>query len=212
VSLESIVLQVEQVVAGMAYWMGILLALFATAPLLSALLEPGRIDLMLAKPVSRWRLLLGHLTGVWLAIALLAIYLLGMVWLVMSVKSGIWNPRFLITIGLVVGMFAVMYSVVVLIGIGTQSTALALIVSYGLIFASIILAGREQLAPQINPPWRAVYIGFYHLLPNFAEVTGTVGRLATATAVTNWYPVVSSGLFGLALYAAAFILVARRDF
>ena len=211
-SLERVVIEVERVVAVLAYWAGILLALFATASLLPSLLQPGRVDLLLSKPISRARLLSGHLLGVFLTMLGIAIYLFGMVWLVMSWKTGIWNFRFFQALFVVVGMFGVMYSVVALIGVTARSAPLALLVTYGLMFASWILAAKDQLVTQINPPWRQVFLGFYHVLPNFGEGTTLVVQLTGGQAVGSWYPLLSSLIFGAVLFAAAFFFFTRRDF
>ena len=211
-TLQNVVFSVQAVVAGAAYWIGTLLALFSTAPLFTSMLEPGHVDLLLAKPLGRMQLFFGHVAGVTLTMLILAIYLLGGVWLIMSIKTGVWNPSFLLSIGIVLAMFGVMYSVIVFTGVWTQSTALALIVTYGLIFISLFLAGGEQLASQLQPGWRSVFWGFYHVLPNFAEVTQTVSQLSRAEPIDSWYPFVSSSVFGLVLYGGAATWFARRDF
>lgn len=211
-NLETLVVGVEAVVAGATYWLGILLALFATAPLFSSMLERGHVDLLLAKPMSRTRLLMGHVMGVWLAMLVLSAYLLGGVWLIMSLKTGIWNPRFLLAILLVLTMFGSIYAAVVLIGAWTESTALTLIVSYGLIFVSLVLAGGDSLANQLSATWRPVFWGFYHVLPNFAEVSAIVSRLSRGDAISSWYPYVSSLLFGAVGYGAAAWIFTRKDF
>lgn len=211
-SLLKFVVGAQTAVAGASYWIGILLALFATAPLINNMLERGRIDLLLSKPISRPKLLLSHVLGVLLVVFLLATYLMGMIWLVMSIKSGVWHTQFLSAIVMVMLMFAVMYSIVLLLGVTTQSTALSLIVTYGLIFCSIIFAAKDQLTMQINPPWRQVYLGLYHALPNFAEVTKTVVQLAGGEIVETWYPLFSSLLFGAIVYALAFFQFNRKDF
>jgi len=212
ITLQNVVFSVQAVVAGATYWIGILLALFSTAPLFTSLLEAGHIDLLLAKPLSRTQLFIGHISGVWLSMLILSTYLLGGVWLIMSIKTGVWNPSFLLAIGIVLAMFGVMYSVIVFTGVWTQSTALALIVTYGLIFISLFLAGGEQLANQLQPGWRAVFWGFYHVLPNFAEVTQTVSNLSRGESISSWYPFASASLFGAVLYGVAGFWFARRDF
>ncbi len=211
-NLRRIVVAVEAAVAGTAYWLGILLALFATAPLFSSMLERGHVDLLLAKPMSRPQLMFGHVLGVWAAMLLLCIYLLGGVWLIMSIKTGIWNARFLLSIALVLTMFGAIYASVVLMGAWTESTALTLIVSYGLIFVSLFLAGSDTLANQLNTTWRPVFWGLYHTLPNFAEVSATVGTLSKGEAVSSWYPYWSSMGFGAVCYGLAGWIFARKDF
>jgi len=211
-SLSRVVVAVEAVVAGASYWIGILLALFASAGLFSDLQAPGRVELLLAKPVSRLQVLFGHVLGVLAAVSSLIVYLMGGTWLIMSIKSGIWNPRFLLSILIVVGMFGVMYAAVLLMSVWTRSTALSLIVSYGLIFVSLVLAGSSEIAPLLGPVGRPVFWGLYHVLPNFSEVTTHVTALAKGVAVGSWYPLVSSLLFGGATYALVGFLFVRRDF
>jgi len=211
-TLSRVVIAVESVVAGVAYWIGILLALFASASLFPDLQSDGRVELLLSKPIGRLNVLFGHMLGVWSAIGILAVYLLGGVWIIMSLKTGVWNPRFLLSLLLVVGMFAVMYAAVMLMGVWTESTALGLIVSYGLIFVSMVLAAADQIGPTLGPVSGPVFWGLYHVLPNFTEVTQIVSTLAKGDPVSSWYPFLSSLLFGGAAYGGAGYWFVQRDF
>jgi ABC-type transport system involved in multi-copper enzyme maturation permease subunit len=211
-SLTSVVVAVESVVAGAAYWVGILLALFASSSLFSDLQAPGRIELLLSKPIGRVQVVAGHVLGVWLAIAVLTLYLMGGTWLIMSIKSGVWHVRFLLSILIVIAMFGVMYAAVILMGVWTQSTALALIVSYGLIFVSMVLAGAGEIAPLLGPVGEPVFWGLYHTLPNFTEVTAIVTTLAKDGTVESWYPLTSSLLFGGVVYTGTTYWFVQRDF
>lgn len=211
-TLQRFVIDMSAFVAGASYWVGILLALFATGPLLAGLLERGRVDLVLSKPVHRLSLLTGHVVGVCVTAAALFVYLMGAIWLVISIKSGIWNWDFLIVIAIVISMFAVVYSIITIVSVGFQSGALALVVAYGILFVSIILGFREQLEAQINPPWREVYVTLYHLLPNFSEVSVMVTKLAEHAPVASWYPFFSSIAFGAVLYILSGYWLMRRDY
>lgn len=211
-ALDRFVIEIESFVAGASYWIGTLLTLFATAPLLNGMLERGRVDLLLSKPIRRTPLLAGHILGVWLTMFLLAVYLLGMVWIVMSLKTGIWHTRFLLAIQLVVLMFMVMYGTVVLLTVSVQNTSVALISTYGLIFTSMFFIEHDALAQQIRLPWRNLYLSAYHVLPNFAEVTVTIAQLTGKDPVSSWYPLLSSVLFGVVVYAGAFLRFNARDF
>jgi len=211
-TLSRVVIAVESVVAGVAYWIGILLALFASASLFPDLQSDGRVELLLSKPISRLNVLLGHMLGVWSAIGVLALYLLGGVWIIMSLKTGVWNPRFLLSLLLVMGMFAVMYAAVMLMGVWTESTALGLIVSYGLIFVSMVLAAADQIGPTLGPVSGPVFWGLYHVLPNFTEVTQIVSTLAKGDPVSSWYPFFSSLLFGGVAYGGTGYWFVQRDF
>jgi len=210
-SLTGIVVAVESIVAGASYWIGILLALFASAGLFSDLQAPGRAELLFSKPVHRLTILSGHALGVWTAIAALVVYLLGGTWLIMSLKSGIWNARFLLSILIVVAMFAVMYGVMMLMSVWSKSTALTLIVAYGLIFMSIVLTAGNEITPHLGSVGTTVFWGLYHLLPNFTEVTGIVTTLAKDQPVYSWYPLTSSLLFGVGTYGLTGYFFVQQD-
>jgi ABC-type transport system involved in multi-copper enzyme maturation permease subunit len=211
-SLTAVVVAAEAIVAGTVYWIGILLSLFATSGLFATLQAPGRVELLLSKPLSRLEALLGHVLGVWTAVGTLIVYLMGGTWLIMSLKSGVWNPRFLLSIVIVIGMFGAMYAAVLLMSTLTESTALTLIVAYGLIFVSLVLAGAQDITPHLGPLGTSLFWGVYYLLPNFAEVTTTVTALAKGTHVGAWTPLASSLLFGGATYALSAYVFVRRDF
>lgn len=211
-ALRMFVVGAEAFVAGAAYWIGILLALFATGGLVASLMERGQVDLLLSKPLGRARILGGRLLGVGVATALLAVYLLGAVWLVMSLKTGIWNPRFLLAIGVVFAMFAVIYGVVTLLSVWTESAPLAFIVTLGVIFVSLVVA-IPGLAPRLDPPWRQLVEGLHAVLPRFPAVGGSmIPRLARGEEMASWSPLASSLAFGLATYLGAFLVFRRKDF
>ena len=210
--LESVVFGAQAFVAGAAYWIGILLALFATGGLVASLTERGHADVVLTKPLSRHAVLAGRLGGVGAVMLALIAYLFGAVWLVMSLKSGLWNPRFLLAIPVVFGMFAVMYGVVTLAGVWSGSGPLSMIAVLGLTVVTLILAIPE-LPQQVDRAWRPLVVGAYHLLPKFAGVgAGLVPQLATGQPVGSLYPLASSLAFGAACYAGAFALFSRKDY
>lgn len=229
--LESLVFGAEAFVAGAAYWVGILLCLFATGGLVASLVEPGQADLLVSKPLSRSAVLGGRLAGVALVAFALLTYLLGAVWLVMSVKTGVWNPRFLLAIGAVFAMFAVLYGVVTLVSVWSGSGALALIVTLGVVFATLVLA-IPNLFLSVDPAVRPLVEGLYVVLPRFPSVgarlvpflaTGTDFAAAAAgtadgaqpgppSLVAALTPLFTSVAFGAACYAGAFFLFNRRDY
>ncbi|MDT7857550.1 ABC transporter permease [Rubrivirga sp. S365] len=210
--LESLVFGAQTFVAGAAYWIGILLALFATGGLVASLVERGQVDVLLTKPLSRSKVLAGRLAGVWVVMLALTVYLFGAVWLVMSIKSGIWNPRFLLAIGAVFGMFAVLYGVVALVGVWSGSAPLSLIATLALLFVTLVLA-IPNLADQVSRVWRPLVVGLYAVLPKFGSVgTSLVPQLATGQPVASLTPLLSSLAFGAVCYAGAFALFSRKDY
>ena len=223
--LESLVFGAQAFVAGAAYWVGILLCLFATGGLVASLVEQGQADLLVSKPLSRSAVLAGRLGGVGAVTFALVAYLLGAVWLVMSIKTGIWNPRFLLAIGVVWAMFAVLYGVVTLVSVWSGSGALALIATLGLVVVTLVLA-IPNLALSVNALVRPVIETLYVVLPRFGSVgTSLVPGLASGGAglsgaaqpdppglVASLTPLLTSLLFGAACYGGAFVLFNRRDY
>ncbi|NNF03421.1 MAG: ABC transporter permease subunit [Rhodothermales bacterium] len=210
--LDEFLLGVNQFVFGLCYFFGTLLGLFATMPLIGGFLEEGRIDLYLSKPVSRTRLLAGHVIGVWLTVLVLVTYLILAVWLVLSLKTGSWRPDFLVTIPIITIMFGVMYSVVMTLSIIVRSSGLSLVVAYGLIFFSILFAAHEQLIPVLGATTGGIFRLLYFVLPNFVEVMQLVSQLVSDQSVTDLVPLLSSILFGGTTYVIGFVWFSRRDF
>src|SRR5262249_16526469 len=64
------------------YGFGLFLAVFASAGLIPTIFEPGRIELLLSKPVRRYHVLLGRYLGNVLVIAFNMLYLVLPVWLI----------------------------------------------------------------------------------------------------------------------------------
>ncbi len=210
--MRQVVDRLAPLISGLSYWGGTLLALFAAAPLFSGFIRRGHVELLLSKPLSRTTLFAGHVTGVFLMMTLLACYLIGAVWLVLGLRTGIWNASFLLTIPILVGMFGALYAAVVLLEIWTESTALGLFAAFGLVLLSIFFLWHERLSETLGAVTGALFEAAYRVFPNFAEVAGLVLVLARGDAVEDWYPLVSSLLFAAACYALAAWWFSRRDF
>ena len=134
-------------IATFLYTWGMFLAVFASAGLIPSVLEPGRIELLLSKPVSRTHILLGRYAGQRAGgLAATVTYLVLGVWTILGVKTGIWSPAFLISIATTTFIFAVLLAVVVLIGVLFESAALATMITVALMIISPILAQTSHHA------------------------------------------------------------------
>src|SRR5258707_6356167 len=127
-------------IATFLYTWGMFLAVFASAGLIPSVLEPGRIELLLSKPVSRTHILLGRYAGNVLVVSCNIIFLVLGIWTILGVKTGIWSPMFLISIATTIFIFAVLLAVVVLMGVLFDSAALATMVTVALMILRPILA------------------------------------------------------------------------
>jgi ABC-type transport system involved in multi-copper enzyme maturation permease subunit len=200
-------------IATFLYTWGMFLAVFASAGLIPSVLEPGRIELLLSKPVSRTHILLGRYVGNVLVVSCNVIFLVLGVWTILGVKTGIWSPAFLISIATTVFVFAVLLSVVVLIGVLFDSAALSTMVTVALMIMSPILAQTSTMLRLLSSEWsRQIWRTLYYTLPKVYDL-GKMTLDAIQDRTFNGYmPIWTSALFGAVVLAAALWIFSRRDF
>ena len=94
VPVEELVGFVLGAVASFLFTAGLFLAIFAAAGLIPTVFEPGRIELLLSKPVSRPTLLLAKVLGTLAVIGVNLFYLVLGVWIILGFKTEIWKADF----------------------------------------------------------------------------------------------------------------------
>lgn len=207
---------VRGIYAGIAtflYTWGMFLSVFASAGLIPSVLEPGRIELLLSKPVSRMHILLGRYLGNILVISSNVVFLVLGVWIILGIKSHIWSPSFLISVATTIFIFAVMLTVVVFVGVLFESAALATMISIALMVISALLAQKDTMMRLLSSEWsRQLWRGLYYALPKIYDV----GRI-TLTAIQDrefddYLAIWSSALFAVVVLAGALRIFAKRDF
>ena len=97
--------------------LGVLIAILVTAPTVPQTFEPGAIDLLLSKPVSRSLLFLTKFFGASTFILLNSIYLIGGMWLIAGLRFDIWSGKLLLCIPVFLFLFVIYYSVSALTGV-----------------------------------------------------------------------------------------------
>lgn len=196
------------------YIWGTFLAVFASSGLIPSVLEPGRIALLLSKPMSRTTLLLGRYAGNLLVVLLNHIYLIGSIWAIIGLKTGIWDIRFLLSVPISVFVFSVLLCVVVLIGVISESAALSTMVAVALMLISTILAQRTLVVKLLDSEWsREVWMGLYWFIPKVFDLGNALRQIILLDkSVDLWTPLLTSGAFGLAVMTFAVYLFRRKDF
>jgi hypothetical protein len=106
-------------VAGTA---GIFLAIIWTSGFLPTFLDPNHATVLLAKPVPRWSLLLGKVMGVLVFVFLQTTFFVVGTWLALGFATGVFDPRYLFAIPVLVLHFAVFYSFSAMLAVWTRST------------------------------------------------------------------------------------------
>ncbi len=201
-------------VSVLVYIWGTFLAVFASSGLIPSVLEPGRIALLLSKPVSRPMLLMGRFLGNILVVALNNIYLICSIWIVIGVKTEIWGWRFLLAVPCSLFIFAVLLCVVVLVGVVSESSALAVMVPVALMLISALLAQRETVIKLLNSEWsRQLWNLFYWITPKVYDLAQAMKLYIVYDKDVDWAtPIWTSAIFGVAVLSTAIYVFQKRDF
>lgn len=220
VSIEKLVLGFETGFSGFLYVFCTFLAVFATAHLVPRMQEKGTIDLYLARPVSRVRLLMSrYLAGLILA-GSNVVYLMGSIWMIVAWKTGIWNARFLLAGSIIFLVIAVLLAFAFLVGVFTSSTAVSIMATYGIFFFGLMLAAHDKFAAAVSKQWQANLIEtLYWVFPKTAElltaVVAFVGgdqlpeRIVQSLAPA---PFLTTAAFGVGCLILASVLFTRKEF
>ncbi len=205
--------QVHAAIGAFLFTAGMFLAVFASAGLIPSVFEPGRIELLLSKPIHRYQILVGRYIGNLLVIAVNVCYLVLSVWLILGIKTGIWTYGFLWSSAFTVFVFAILLTVVVLIGVLWESAAIATMVTFGLILVSPILAQKPLLERLLDSETsRNVVRTLYYILPKVFDLGRITRELVLGEPVTDWMPIWSSALFGVVIFGVSLFAFARRNY
>jgi ABC-type transport system involved in multi-copper enzyme maturation permease subunit len=108
---------------------GVLAAILVTAPIIPQTFEPGAVDLLMSKPVSRSLVFLTKVLGGCAFIALTAAYLIAGLWLIAGLRFDIWSNRLFLCVPVVVFLFAIYYSVSALAGVIWRNAIVSVVVT-----------------------------------------------------------------------------------
>jgi ABC-type transport system involved in multi-copper enzyme maturation permease subunit len=210
---QRLVRQVHGAIAAFLFTAGMFLAVFASAGLIPSVFEPGRIELLLSKPVERYHILLGRYIGNVLVIAANIFYLVFSIWLIFGVKTGVWTYGFLWSSVLTVFMFAVLLTVVVLVGVLWESAAVTTMVTFGIMILSPILAQQRTLERLLTSETsRNIVRALYYALPKVFDLGRLARSLVLGESVGDWMPIWSSALFGVVMLSTGVYAFARRNY
>ncbi len=200
-------------IATFLYTWGMFLAVFASAGLIPSVMEPGRIELLVSKPVSRAHILLGRYAGNVLVVSCNVAFLVLGIWIILGFKTGIWSPMFLISIATTIFIFAVLLAVVVLVGVLFDSAALSTMVTVALMIISPILAQTGTMMRLLSSEWsRAVWRTLYYSLPKVYDLGKITLDAIQSRTFESFMPIWTSALFGAIVLSAALLIFSRRDF
>ena len=142
-----------------------------------------------------------------------ATYLFLGVWAVLGLKSGIWNYGFPLSAVLVTFAFVVLFSLVMLVSVITESGPAGLLSAFTVLLFSPILAAHERITPAFSSEtYRRIFRFLYWVLPKSAETIGAMRRLITEQPLDLNYVVGTSFVFALICYLGTVVYFTRKDY
>ena len=207
---------VESFQSGLAMFIGtfgLFMALMATSTLFPLMLQKGSVDLLLCRPIPRWRLITARFVGGASLMAFNAAYLFLGVWTVLGLKSSVWNHGFLASTLLAIFAFMVLFSMVMIVSVTTESGPAGLLAAATILMFSPVLAAHEQITPAFSSElYRRIFRTFYWVLPKSAETIGAMRRLIMERPLELNWVVGTSFMFALACYIATVVYFTRKDY
>ena len=158
---------------------GLAIAIVVTASIIPETFEPGSLNLLLSKPVSRWGLYVAKFFGGCVFISICATYLFAGIWLWLGLALGVWENAILLSIILYIIVFGIYFSVSAFVGLVFRSTILAIMVTL-LFWSACFLVGTSYgfLDTRLQNT-RIVKI---------AESENTIVALDRMSQLTSWQP------------------------
>ncbi|RJP62510.1 MAG: hypothetical protein C4543_01890 [Ignavibacteriales bacterium] len=211
----------EEVVGGIKLFIviplfggGLFLSIFSASSFIPNMLEKGNIDVILSKPISRSQIIFGKFLGGTLVVLLNIAYLVIGIWFLIGLKFGIWHLSFLLTIVTITFAFAVLYSLIILIGILSQSSILAMMLSYIIFFIlSPILSIRDQIMMLADSKVLEIILeGLYYIVPKTSELGSITSDIAVGGSIYDFQPIFTSAVFLILSIALSIIIFSKKDY
>lgn len=229
--IKQMITSVEVGFLSLSFNLILFFSLISASSFVPSMLEKGTIDLLISKPVSRFTILLSKFLGATLFVGLSMVFLIGSIWLILSLKSGYWSPNFLLAIISFMFAFAVMYSITVVIGLTTQSSIISILVNFFLIFVLCpLLSMRESVIFTFakSDSVQFIFNFLYYVFPKPGEIKDVTNALISGESiemwkgvVTNaemniigpsWMSIITSALFCLVLMSYSFYYFSKKDY
>ncbi len=212
-SAVDVVRSAQSGLSGFLYSIGMGLAIFASAGLISAVFEPGRVELLLSKPVRRWEILMGRYVGNLLIVGFNLFYLTAGFWIIFGVKVGVWRPQLLLASVVTLFMFSVVLTFILLTAVLWESAAVSIITTFALVVICLILGARPTLERLLTSETsRNVVSALYYVFPKVPETGNILMKINLGTHIDSWMPIWSSAIFGAVVLGTGLWVFSRRNF
>lgn len=193
---------------------GLFLSIFSAASFIPNALEKGSADLLISKPISRAQIILGKFLGGIIIVLVNIAYLIIALWFLIGLKFNIWNISFLYTIFFITFAFSSLYSLIIFVGILTQSSILAMMLSYLIFFVlSPILTARDTISSFLNNSFMEYLMDtLYYIIPKTSEIGSFTTEIALGYGIKDYQPIVTTFLFLVLVLYISIIIFNKKDY
>lgn len=196
------------------FMLGLFLSIFSVSSFVPNMLEKGHVDVILSKPISRAEVLTGKFIGGLIVVFVNVAYLIVGIWLMIGFKFDIWDPLFLYSILTITFAFAVLYSLIILIGVLTQNSVVSMMVCYFIfLIISPILAGRAQIFEFVNNNTiKAILDILYYVFPQTQEIGRMTSDLVNGEVITTFRPIFTSSALMVLTFGLSIFIFRKKDY
>jgi ABC-type transport system involved in multi-copper enzyme maturation permease subunit len=190
----------------------VFLSVMATAGLIPDMLARGRADFYLSKPLSRARLLLTKVFGIWIVYGCLMVASFMVNYFLSSALNGIFDLRFLYIVIMNLIAFLIWLSVTAFAAILTHSTAISIMAAFLVWIAQWVLQYHD-FVKEITDSKVFIYIvdALYYIFPKASELSSLTSSVIF-DHVESWLPLYSSLIFAVALMAVTVVIFNRKSY
>jgi hypothetical protein len=150
-----------------------------TAGFLPSFLEGRNISVLLAKPAPRWVLLGGKYLGVLAFVLFQSVVFVCGTWLAIGVRTGFWDPSYLLAIPLLLLQFSIFFAFSVLLAVWTHNTVVCVFgsivfwcVAWSMNFGRhVIMTAGDMVSTSVRSSFFSGVVDFgYWVLPKPADM------------------------------------------
>lgn len=182
----------DKIINGLGAGVALLISVILTAFYVPNMIRKGSVDLLVSKPIGRTPLLLYKYVGGLTFIFLVSAFTVGGMWLVLGVRSGFWDPTFLVLIPVLTFTFAILYAVSVLVGVVTRSPIVAMLATIGaMFFFWLVGVGKMWVEERRNggddsSHWLVTTVDVLNaVLPRYKDLDTITSRLIAEGTLTQ---------------------------
>lgn len=192
----------------------IFLTVLAMAALFPRMLERGRADFYLSRPLSRTSLYMNKFVGIFVTYGSVILASSIIVYLTLAIMRGSFDFRFFafLMIGAAVSLF-IWQTIIICGGIVSGTQTMAIMSAFVIFFLQWVLNKREPIAAFLkSKAVTGILDTLYYILPKTSEVSDFFSDLGTGKPGVGWMPLYSSVIFALVVMYLTILVLRRKNY